>query len=176
MATSFPPAPGRDVNLFQYREATDATAVAVAEPRPAASYPANWLRLQRSGSVLSSYCGTNGLDWTPIAAVDSSTNIAGAYPSIIRVGLAVTGHNTTGALTEAVMSSYGTTKIRPALTVAHTGGQFELSWPLSSLGWTLQATPSLTTPTVWTNVPGSTTTNLIYAPSGAGNSFFRLAH
>ncbi len=175
MVASFPPvAPGRNQNFFQYRDATDATAVAVATPRLPATYPNNWLRLKRSGSVISSYSGATGLDWTFIAAVDSATNTAGAYPATVRLGLAVTSH-AAGVITEAVASNYGLAKERPALTVTQSGNNVVLTWPASGLGWTLQATPSLAAPDLnWTNVPGSASTTSVTLPIGSGNQFFRL--
>jgi autotransporter-associated beta strand protein len=175
MVASFPPVPpGRNQNLFQFRDATDATSVAVAAPRPPATYPTNWLRLKRSGSVVSSFCGNNGLDWTFIAAVDSATNIAGAYPATVRLGLAVSSH-TVGVLTEAVMSNYGLAKERPALTVTKSGTDVILTWPTSGLGWTLQASPSLTAPDAnWQPIAGSASVTTKTLPIGAGNRFFRL--
>lgn len=173
MSAAFTPDPTRNNNFVQYREATDGTTVAPAAPRPGATYPTNWLRLKRTGSVLQGFSGPNGLDWSPMSAVDSSTNVAGPYPATVRLGMAVTSHNA-AAITEAVFSKFSIAKERPFLTVTPDGTQVALSWPASGIGYTLQATPSLTVPTVWTNVPGSAATNLIRTPIGPENSFFRL--
>ena len=175
MIASFPPeAPGRNQNLFQYREATDASSVALAAPRPTATYPTNWLRLKRTGSVISGFCGNNGLDWTFVGAVDSATNTAGAYGPTVRLGLAVSSH-AAGVLTEAVMSNYGLAKERPVLTVTPGAGEIIVSWPAASIGWTLQATPSLDGPSViWTNVPGSASVDLLHIPVGPGNLYYRM--
>lgn len=174
MSAAFTPDPTRNNNFVEYREATDGTTVAPGAPRPGATYPTNWLRLKRTGSVLQGFSGPNGLDWSPMTAVDSSTNVAGPYPATVRLGIAVTSHNA-AAITETVFSKFGIAKERPFLTVAPAGTEVALSWPASGIGWTLQATPSLTTPTVWTNVPGSSTTNLIYKTSTQGDCFFRLS-
>ena len=173
MSGAFTAEPTRNNNFVQYREETGGTTFAPGAPRPGATYPTNWLRLKRTGSVLQGFSGPNGLDWAPMTAVDSSTNVAGAYPATVRLGLAVTSHNA-AAITEAVFSKFSIAKERPFLTVTSEGTQVALSWPASGIGYTLQATPSLATPTIWTNVPGSATTNLIRTPIGPGNSFFRL--
>ena len=47
-----------------------------------------------------------------------------------------------------------------------------LSW--QPLGATLQATPSLTSPVVWTNVPGSTSITTLTVPTGSGSLFYRM--
>jgi hypothetical protein len=174
MSAAFTADPTRNNNFVEYREETGGTTFAPGAPRPGATYPTNWLRLKRTGSVLQGFSGPNGLDWSPMTAVDSSTNVAGPYPATVRLGLAVTSHNA-AAITETVFSKFGVAKERPFLTVTPAGTEVALSWPASGIGWTLQATPSLATPTVWTNVPGSSTTNLIYKTSTQGDCFFRLS-
>lgn len=163
----------RNNNFVQYREDNDVAALAPAAPRPGATYPTNWLRLKRVGSVFMGFSGPNGLDWTPMTFVDSSTNASGAYPDTIRVGLAVTSHNA-AQTTEAIFSNFGRAVDRGALRVTPAGTDAVVSWGVGALGATLQATPDLTPPVTWTNVPGSAATNVIYWPSGSGNSYFRL--
>jgi fibronectin-binding autotransporter adhesin len=172
MVAAFSPDPTRNNNLTQYREDSGGTTVAPAAPRPAATYPNNWLRLKRTGSVMQGYSGPNGLSWTPMTAVDSATNAAGPYPETIRVGLAVTSHNA-AQTTEAVFSKFGNASEGVLLSAAASGSDLVLSWPLGT-GATLQATPGLNPPVTWTNVPGSDTTNLVQLPIGSANSFFRL--
>ena len=174
MVESFPPDPGRAQNLIQWREDTGATAIALATPRPASTVPTNWVRLTRVGSVFSGYTSPNNLDWTYIGSVDSATNALGAYGPGVRVGLAATAHNA-ALVTEAVFSGFGVPKPHMYLSVTNlSGGATLVSWPLAGVGLHLQATPSLTPPSVWTNVPGSTATNYIVVPSGAGASYYRL--
>jgi len=174
MAAAFSPDPTRNNNFSQYREEQGATAIAPGAPRPAASYPANWLRLKRTGSIMQGYSGPNGLDWTPLTAVDSATNIAGAYPATVRLGLAVTAHNA-AQTTEALFSNFGNATDRGPLSVALSGTDVTVSWGIGGLGSTLQATPSIVSPVTWTNVPGSSTTNLIIVPAASTQLFFRLA-
>src|SRR4029077_15560886 len=107
-------------NFSQYREDFNGTAVAPAAPRPGATYPTNWLRLKRTGSIMQGYSGPNGLDWSPLTAVDSATNAAGAYPSVIRLGLAVTAHNA-ALTTEAIFSNFGKAIDRGSLSITPSG-------------------------------------------------------
>jgi fibronectin-binding autotransporter adhesin len=174
MSAAFSPDPARNNNFVQYREANGGTTFAPGAPRPGATYPTNWLRLKRTGSVMEGFCGPNGLDWTPMTAVDSATNAAGAYPATIRLGLAVTSHNA-ALTTEAVFHSFGTARVRPALTITPSGSDVIVSWTANGLGWKLEASPSLTTPDAnWTLVPGSTSVTTLTLPIGPGQRFFRL--
>lgn len=173
MVAGFTADPARNNNFVQYREDRGATAVAPGAPRPAATYPNNWLRLKRTGSILQGYAGPNGLDWTPMTSVDSSTNAPGAYPSVVRVGLAVTAHNA-AATTEAIFSNFGKAVERGVLSFTVSGSNLVISWQSSLTGATLQRSPSVQ-PTTWTPVPGSTLTNTVYIPLTSSNAFFRLA-
>jgi hypothetical protein len=174
MAAGFTADPARNNNFSQYREAQAATTIAPAAPRPPANYPNNWLRLKRTGAILQGYSGPNGLDWSPLTAVDSSTNAAGAYPATVRLGLAATAHNA-AATTEAVFSNFGPATERGVLTIANTGSNISVSWQASLIGAKLQSTGSVTPPSTWTDVAGSTTTNAVYFPVVSTNTFFRLA-
>jgi autotransporter-associated beta strand protein len=174
MVAGFSPDPTRNNNFVEYRDTTDGTTVAPAAPRPGASYPTNWLRLKRTGSVIEGFSGPNGLDWTPMTAFDSATAASGAFATTLRLGLAVTSHNA-ALTTEAVFHTYGNARVRPVLTVSKSGSDVIVSWPASGLGWTLQATPSLTAPDLnWTTIPGSTAVTTVTLPIGPGNRFFRL--
>jgi hypothetical protein len=173
MVAGFTADPSRNNNFTQYREGSGLTAVAPPAPRPVATYPTDWLRLKRTGSILQGYSGPNGLDWTPMTAVDSSTNGAGAYPSVVRVGLAVTAHNA-AATTEAIFSNFGKAVERGVLSYTVLGSNLVISWQSSLTGATLQRSPGLQ-PTTWATVPGSTLTNTVYLPMTSSNAFFRLA-
>jgi len=164
----------RNNNFSQYREEYNTNAIAPAAPRPAATYPNNWLRLKRTGSIMQGYSGPNGLDWSPLTAVDSATNTAGAYPSVIRLGLAVTAHNA-AQTTEAIFSNFGNAVDRGTLAIIQSGPNVTVSWGSGGLGSTLQATPSLAAPITWTNVPGSSATTQMVFPVGPTQLFFRLS-
>lgn len=174
MAAAFSPDPTRNNNFSQYREELGATAIAPAAPRPPATYPNNWLRLKRTGSIMQGYSGPNGLDWTPLTAVDSATNVAGAYPEVIRLGLAVTSHNV-AQTTEAIFSNFGAATDRGSLSITQSGANVIISWGVGGVGSTLQATPSLAPPVTWTNVPGSTTVNQMTLPASSSQLFYRLS-
>ena len=174
MSAAFTADPTRNNNFVEYREATAGTTFAPGAPRPGATYPTNWLRLKRTGSVMQGFAGPNGLDWTPMTAVDSATNVAGAYPVTVRLGLAVTSHNA-AQTTEAVFHSFGKARVRPTLAIEVSGANVIVSWTPSALGWTLQASPGLVAPDAnWVNVPGSSAVNTVTLPLGSGTRFFRM--
>ncbi|MFO1514220.1 MAG: autotransporter-associated beta strand repeat-containing protein [Verrucomicrobiota bacterium] len=167
----------RNNNFVQYRDenpniVAGAVTTAPAAPRPPAFYPNNWLRLKRTGAVFQGYSGPDGLNWTPMSAIDTSTNVSGPFPSLLRVGLAVTSHNR-AQTTEAVFSDFGVAKEAVPLTASLSGNNVVVTWPAGT-GTTLQATPSLSSPVIWTNVPGSELTSQAVFPISGGNSFFRL--
>jgi fibronectin-binding autotransporter adhesin len=175
MAAGFTADPTRNNNCVQYRENFGGAAVAPGAPRPGATYPTNWLRLKRKGDILTGYCGSNGLTWTPMTALDTTTN-AFASVSVLHVGLAVTAHNA-GLTTEALFSNYSPTPPEPGnLAVALSATNLVVSWQASLIGSTLESTGDLTPPVAWTPVAGSTLTNVyvLYPPLGATNTFFRL--
>ena len=173
MSACFPPDPGRSQAFFQYREIADTAAAALAAPRPLVAFPDNWVRLQRVGAVFNTYCSSNNMDWSYIGSIDTATNASGPFTDVMRVGLAATSHNV-ALTTEVVFSKFGAPKNRVPLTITAANGGVDLSWPASGIGVTLQSTPSLSTPVVWSTVPGSTTTNLVHLPASAGSTYFRL--
>jgi hypothetical protein len=162
--------PGRFI--FQYRTNASEATFTVPSPRPPTSYPNCWIRLVRSGSLFTAYSSTNNGIWDLIASHDTATGAAGAYPNEILVGLGASAGNP-ALTTRAQFSGFGRSVIRPTLTVARSGANVEVSWPVSSLGFTLQATPGLAPTINWTNVPGSTTTNRVFVPAGGSALFFR---
>jgi fibronectin-binding autotransporter adhesin len=175
MAAGFTADPTRNNNFVQYREEFGGTAVAPAAPRPGATYPTNWLRLRRKGPLLSGFCGSNGLTWTPMTALDTTTN-AFQSVSVLHVGLAVTAHNS-GLTTEALFSNFSPTPPEPGnLTIALSATNLVVSWQASLIGSTLESTGDVTPPSKWTPVAGSTLTNVLDLPLplGATNTFFRL--
>jgi hypothetical protein len=171
MSGGFSADPTRNNNFVEYRETQGATAVAPAAPRPGATYPTNWLRLQRKGAIFTGYCGSNGQDWTPMTALDTT---ADGFPDTVLVGLAVTSHNV-GLTTEALFSNFSPTPPgRGVLTNAVSGSNWVVSWQASLIGATLESTGDLRPPATWTPVAGSTLTNVLYLPLGATNTYFRL--
>jgi autotransporter-associated beta strand protein len=171
MSGGFSADPTRNNNFVEYRETQGATAVSPAAPRPGATYPTNWLRLQRKGPIFTGYCGSNGQDWTPMTSLDTTTD---GFPDTLLVGLAVTSHNA-GLTTEALFSNFSPTPPgRGVLTNAISGSNWVVSWQASLIGATLESTGDLRPSATWTPVAGSTLTNVLYLPLGATNTYFRL--
>lgn len=165
--------PGRFI--FQYRTNNAENTFTVPSPRPPTAFPDSWLRLARSGSVFTGYSSTNGVTWDLIASHDTAIGTDGPYPADILIGLVASSANV-NQITRAQFSAFGTTTAvppPPTLTVAPAGNNVEVSWPSASIGVTLQAAPSLTSPVTWTNVPNSTTTNRVFVPAGSSALFFR---
>ncbi len=61
----------------------------------------------------------------------------------------------------------------PKLCFGKIGNEMTLIWPLSSTGFTLKSSPSLSSP-VWTAVPGVVNNSVVVPVATAGNKFFRL--
>jgi regulation of enolase protein 1 (concanavalin A-like superfamily) len=78
---------------FQRRRAAGAVSEHTSGP---ASAPPQWVRLVRSGSLVTAYSSTDGNTWTPIGSATI------ALGSTAYVGLAVTSHNEFAATTSAV--------------------------------------------------------------------------
>ena len=70
-------------------------------------------------------------------------------------------------------------EIRPSLTIAHSGTNVLVAWPLSAdPGYVLQSTTSLASPATWTTVTNVVTVsinqNVVSLPRPAAAKFFRL--
>lgn len=115
------------VYTFQWR-GTNNTGTASSSNdgpgRPSASYPNNWIRMQRVGSVFYSYRSTNGLDWLAYWSLDTAT-WATPMPALLYVGVAATSHDT-GLLTKAVISNYGTVPRSPLAIVTQPADVYRL--------------------------------------------------
>jgi hypothetical protein len=159
--------PGRFI--FQYRTNAAEASVALSSPRPPTSFPSSWVRLARSGSLITAYATTNFGFWTLIGSHDTSLGSEGAYPPDILLGLAVTSHNP-AQLTRAEFSGFGQTLLPPTLTIVRNGTDVEVSWPASAIGFILESRPTMFT--TWTEIPGSATTNRVVVPA-TGTRFFR---
>jgi hypothetical protein len=62
---------------------------------------------------------------------------------------------------------------QPTLSIIGSGNSVTISWPTSVAGFTLQSTPSLTSPITWTPVSG-VANNSVTVGSTTGNVFYRL--
>lgn len=100
----------------------------------APTFPNQWVRLTRVGSVFTVYYGNNGVNWTRLGSQDTATTANGfdgtAWENPIEVGVAVTAHNNGDA--------NGATAVVSNLTVA-------LVPPPSSVGVVTQIPSTATT-------------------------------
>lgn len=161
--------------IFQYRPTAGGTTTAVASPRPPTAFPNSWIRLVRSGSVFTGYSSTNyGVFWDQISSVDTGAN---PVPTDLLVGLVASANNA-AETTRAQFSGFGRSVVlvAPTLAVAPAGSNMEVSWGTGSIGFTLQSTPSLAAPIIWTTVPGSSVTNRVFTPAGSAPLFFRAVY
>jgi hypothetical protein len=159
--------------IMQYRTNAAGGGSVALGLRPATAFPNCWVRLVRSGSVFTAYSSTNNGTWNLMGSYDTSVDFDGAYPASILVGLAVTSHDV-AKVTKAVFSGFGSALVTPTLSIANLGGSVELNWSASAIGFNLQATPGLSSPITWTNIPNSSLTNRIVLPTSSSTSFYRL--
>ncbi|MEO5802339.1 MAG: hypothetical protein ABIR24_02330 [Verrucomicrobiota bacterium] len=160
--------------ILQYRtNAVGGGSVALGSPRPATAFPNCWVRLVRSGAIITGFSSTNNGTWDLIGSYDTSVDADGAYPANILIGLGATSHSA-GNVTKAVFSGFGQALVTPTLSISKTGGNVELSWSSSAIGFNLQGTPNLSLPITWTNIPNSSVTNRVILPTSSSASFYRL--
>ncbi len=125
--------------------------------RPVPAYPNAWVRLKRTGNLLSAFYSTNGTSWT-LQATNDPTQVGQmtALPAVVYVGLCTTAHNNdaVGTPTDQLVyvntvdydnynSSYvATAPAVPVLAATVAGNQITVTWT-PNVG-RLLASPSLT--------------------------------
>jgi hypothetical protein len=153
------------------------------------AYPNAWLRLKRTGSVLTSFLSTDGVSWKQAGTYDTSlanTNSQGPLTNVVHVGICTTAHNndyyTSYPPPPPVYyntveyanynSSYVASTPSAHLTVSLSGSNVIVSW--TPTGGHLEASPALSGPGVnWQTVTSSNpATNAI----GSGAQFFRVVN
>jgi hypothetical protein len=145
------------------------------------NYPNAWLRLKRTGQILSAFWSTNAdpsSSWTQEATTDLSTNANGPLPAVVYVGIACTAHvndpvNAT-SLTyqyEASFADYNSSYRVPQakLSAVMTGANIVISWTPAS--GTLQSSPTVGPNATWTPVG---TANPATVPVSGNTQFFRV--
>lgn len=168
----------------------DVSAGWAINPNPAPDYPNAWVRLKRTGDVLSAFYSTNGTSWTLQAIQDPSTNAAdaAALPSVVYVGLCATAHDNDAAGTDPSLLKYVNTVVydsynssyvyvagAPVLTAAVVGGQLQITWT-PNVGH-LVASPALTGPNAnWQSVTGGTGGSVTVPISSSGAMFFKVSN
>jgi regulation of enolase protein 1 (concanavalin A-like superfamily) len=98
---------------FQYRSTTGGTSSHVAGPALNAA-PNNWVRLSRSGTLLTAYVSANGNTWTQVGTVSIS------MAASVSAGLAVTSHNNS-VLSTATFDNVALTAFPPPWLTADLG-------------------------------------------------------
>jgi hypothetical protein len=85
---------------------------------PVPTHPNAWVRLRRQSQILTCYAGSDGKAWEKLAQTDVTTNSSGPLPDTMYVGIAVTGHNTSGIYNFSSVDSYNSLYVQPAVTAA----------------------------------------------------------
>jgi hypothetical protein len=150
----------------------------VAMPAPA--YPNAWLRLKRTGNVLTAYASTNGVNWVQWGTDDASQGVgATPLPNELYVGIATTGHGNDepDALVQTRWntSSYANYMAAipgaPVLQTSVSGNSLTLSW--SPAVGQLVSSPTLGPSAVWTPVPNGGASP-VTVTMGATPVYFRV--
>ena len=164
-----------------------ATAAWDFNPRPVPAYPNAWVRLKRTGNLLSAFYSTNGTSWT-LQATNDPTQVGDktALPSVVYVGLCTTAHNNDAVGTapgdllyvntvdyDNYNSSYVATSSAPAVLAATVAGnQITVTWT-PNVG-RLLASPALTGPNVnWQQVG---TGGSVTLPTTGSSMFFQVVN
>ena len=136
------------------------------------SFPDAWVRLQRTGQLITTFYGTDGFNWDLL-----STNSDIPLPDVLLVGVASVSVNNFSS-SEFQYSNFGPTIPIPSLQIAATNGSATISWPADATGFQLQQTSQLSgTWTAVTNVPVQVTTNLqVTVPVTSSAMFYRLVY
>ena len=110
LAAMTTPATGANQIELQWRATRGGSAAAINRG-VAPSYPNTWMRLTRQGSVFTMWYGTDGVNWTKYADIDTGSTQVGfgqPFPARVLVGVAVTSHNN-AALANATVSDLSIT-------------------------------------------------------------------
>ena len=153
------------VTLRYTFDTTDATFSQPANPLPAFYGSNSWVRLQRSGTIYTSYYSSNGVNWVSLYQFDGAVAGDGAFTnSVLYLGLATCSHNPYVDTTN-VVSDFGVTPHEPV--------QIFTQPPATAL-WRQNSSQSLTV--VASGVPAfyQWRTNGVPIP-GATNATFSVA-
>jgi hypothetical protein len=146
-------------------------------------YPNAWVRLKRTGNVLTAYSSSNGANWVPLGSYDTTTNVNGALPSEVLVGICTSAHGndvfsvpppaTFRWYNTAEYASYSSSFVPAAqLNITRSGANVSVSW--TPTGGHLESSPAVSGAGVnWQNAG---TANPAIIPIGAGPLFFRVVN
>ena len=132
--------------------------------RRLAFIPNAWLRLERVGSLVNTYWGTNGTAWTLHRGVDTSTWSEGPLATDLLVGIATAAGDNSAFKVNAIVSNFGVTPV--ALSMVWVGTDLRISWTgAGTLEWAPQVGGA------WTAMSGATSPVTV---TPTGSRFYRL--
>jgi hypothetical protein len=151
---------------------------------PAPTYPNAWVRLKRTGNLLSAFYSTNGTSWT-LQATNDPTLVGSqtALPAVVYVGICTTAHNNDPVGTDPSQclylnivdyDNYNSSYVpgAPVLKATLAGNQITVTWTPNA--GRLLASPALTGPNVnWQQVG---TGGSVTLPVTGSALFFRVAN
>jgi hypothetical protein len=122
---------------FGWRTATNQNS---GQTSPVALPTTNcWVKLVRSGNILSGYYSTNGVTWL------QSSSLSIAMQQTVYIGLASTAKNNTTLNT----TTFNQVQFSPSLPYTLSGNSLQFNWPTN---FTLQSTTNLLASNSWSNV------------------------
>jgi len=125
------------LSTFGWRTATNQNS---GQTIPVALLTTNcWVKLVRSGNLLSGYYSTNGVTWL------QSSSLSIAMQKTVYIGLASTANNNTTLNT----ATFNQVQFSPSLLFTFSGNALQFNWPTN---FTLQSTTNLSVPNSWDNV------------------------
>jgi hypothetical protein len=146
----------------------------------ASAYPNAWVRLKRTGQLLSAFISTNGITWT-LAATNTPSEVGDLtpLPATVFVGICSTAHNN-DAPDAAPPKYYNTAEYADynsayvpmnvvTVTARVVGNNLQVSWT-PNVGH-LVSSPALGTGAVWTS---ETAGNPVLVPMTGGPKFFKV--
>ena len=181
---------GADVVECNARVSTAGASASFAcySPAPAPAYPNAWVRLKRTGQLLSAFSSTNGVTWTLLAT--NTPALVGdltPLPAAVYVGICTTAHgNNTGFLNPdpywdtAVYADYNSSYVaippaaRLSYSVSGTGGSksIQISW--TPAGGHLESSTALGGNADWQ--PVTPASNPVTLPITGTARFFRAVN
>jgi concanavalin A-like lectin/glucanase superfamily protein/PA14 domain-containing protein len=148
------------------------------------AYPNAWVRIKRTGSILTSFSSTDGINWLTLGTYTATNATAGPLPDTLYVGIATTAHNNDSATAvpppppfrfynTAEYANYNSSfvaTVLPVMTSSRSGANLVISWT-PNVGH-LETSPALSGPSaIWTTLG---TVNPATIPMTADKQFFRV--
>jgi hypothetical protein len=154
---------------FTLDDTTDTTFSEPLNPLPAFYGSNSWVRLQRSGTVFTSYYSSNGVNWVQLYQFDGSAMGDDAFTnSVLYLGLATCAHNASTTTTNLV-SDFSATPLPPVPSIT-TPPTSDVLYSGHVATFTAQASGSPPLSYQWqmngTNVIGATNSTFVVSNTG----------